>query len=137
MNNTLCDEDFFSSGLCDWLKRNLKYSKDQVAGQIPWEVQFAFGIWSLWTHRNKRIIKHDEPNSRLAKETHNLATNFFFCAGRTGQRAATVPINVRWNKPELNWYKLNTDGSSVGNPGKAGGGGLIRNHEGGWVKGFS
>ena len=32
---------------------------------------------------------------------------------------------------------MNTDGSSVGNPEKDGGGGLIQNHEGGWVKGFS
>ena len=48
-----------------------------------------------------------------------------------------MPVCVKWNKPELNWYKLNTDGSSIGNPRKAGGGGLIQNHEGGWVKGFS
>ena len=74
---------------------------------------------------NKRIFKHDEPNSKLARETYNLATNFFFCAGQTGQRAAKVPVSVRWNKPELSWYKLNTDGSSIGNPGKAGGEGLI------------
>ena len=59
LDNTRCDEDFFSSGLCGWLKRNLKDSKDWVAGQSPWDVQFAFGIWSLWTHRNKRIFKHE------------------------------------------------------------------------------
>lgn len=33
--------------------------------------------------------------------------------------------------------KLNTDGSSLGNPGLAGGGGLIRNEKGGWVVGFA
>ena len=32
---------------------------------------------------------------------------------------------------------MNTDGSSLGNPGLAGGGGLIRNEEGGWVAGFA
>uniref|UniRef100_A0A2N9IH06 RNase H type-1 domain-containing protein n=1 Tax=Fagus sylvatica TaxID=28930 RepID=A0A2N9IH06_FAGSY len=35
------------------------------------------------------------------------------------------------------WFKLNTDGSSLGNPGLAGGGGVIRNHVGDWVGGFS
>lgn len=33
--------------------------------------------------------------------------------------------------------KLNTDGSSLGNPGLEGGGGLIRNEKGWWVVGFA
>ena len=32
---------------------------------------------------------------------------------------------------------MNIDGSSLGNPGLAGGGGLIRNDKGEWVKGFA
>ena len=34
------------------------------------------------------------------------------------------------------WYKLNTDGSSLSNPGMAGGGGLIRDDNRNWVKDF-
>ena len=37
----------------------------------------------------------------------------------------------------MGWFKLNTDGSSLGNPGLAGGGGVIRNHVGEWVGSFS
>ena len=33
--------------------------------------------------------------------------------------------------------KFNTDGSALGNPGRAGGGGVIRDHLGHWIKGFS
>lgn len=33
--------------------------------------------------------------------------------------------------------KLNSDGSSMGNPGVAGEGGVIRNHNGKWIRGFS
>ena len=33
--------------------------------------------------------------------------------------------------------KLNTDGSALGNPGKAGGGGVIRDHLRHWIKGFN
>ena len=33
--------------------------------------------------------------------------------------------------------KLNTDGSALGNPGRASGGGVIRDHLGHWIKGFS
>ena len=43
---------------------------------------------------------------------------------------------ICWIKPEPGWYKLNSDGASQGNPRCAGGGGLIRDHNGKWVKGF-
>ena len=35
-------------------------------------------------------------------------------------------IQIKWLQPPLNWVKLNSDGPSLGNPGQAGGGGLIR-----------
>ena len=35
------------------------------------------------------------------------------------------------------WYKLNSYGSSLGNPGRAGGGGVIRNADGDWVSGYA
>ena len=37
--------------------------------------------------------------------------------------------------PPLNWVKLNSDGPSLGNPGQAGGGGLIRDSNGVWIRG--
>ncbi|KAK9992498.1 hypothetical protein SO802_027483 [Lithocarpus litseifolius] len=46
-----------------------------------------------------------------------------------------ISIPVKWNKPPEEWFKLNTDGASSGNPGKAGGGGLIRDCNGRWIKG--
>ena len=47
-----------------------------------------------------------------------------------------ITIQVRWNRPPVGWFKLNADGASFGNPGKASGGGLIRDHHGSWVKGY-
>ncbi|XP_042986314.1 uncharacterized protein LOC122314764 [Carya illinoinensis] len=35
---------------------------------------------------------------------------------------------VQWHKPPLGWFKLNIDGSSLGNPGSCGTGGVIRNN---------
>ena len=45
-------------------------------------------------------------------------------------------MKVGWLRPPVSWYKLNSDGSSLGNPGLAGGG-LIRNDSGDWVKGYA
>ena len=43
---------------------------------------------------------------------------------------------IRWNKPDQGWFKLNSDGASQGNLGRAGRGGLIRDHDGKWVKSY-
>uniref|UniRef100_A0A2N9FE83 CCHC-type domain-containing protein n=1 Tax=Fagus sylvatica TaxID=28930 RepID=A0A2N9FE83_FAGSY len=48
-----------------------------------------------------------------------------------------VPTPIKWKPPDLGWAKLNTDGASLGNPGIAGGGGLIRDSNGDWVGGFA
>lgn len=44
---------------------------------------------------------------------------------------------MRWLNPPSNWFKLKSDGSLRGNPSLAGGGGLIRNERGEWVKGYA
>ena len=48
-----------------------------------------------------------------------------------------ISTPIKWVSPPLGWFKLNTDGSSLGNPGLEGGGGVIRNYVGDWVGGFS
>ena len=45
-------------------------------------------------------------------------------------------IQVRWNLLCPRWFKLNTDGSALGYPGPVGGGDLIHDDHGRWVKGF-
>lgn len=55
--------------------------------------------------------------------------------GKSGGLHTTIKVN--WHRPPANWVKLNTDGSSIGNPSLAGGGGLIRNASGEWVRAFT
>ena len=43
---------------------------------------------------------------------HDAAASFFFSA----LDATNLPIYVRWSPPPQNYIKLNTDGSSLGNP---------------------
>lgn len=56
---------------------------------------------------------------------------------RINQASSKTSIPVKWNRPPASWYKLNTDGVSIGNPGTAGGGGVIRDCHGDWAKGYS
>ncbi|XP_041026987.1 14.7 kDa ribonuclease H-like protein [Juglans microcarpa x Juglans regia] len=44
---------------------------------------------------------------------------------------------IAWRPPERGQVKLNVDGGSCGNPGISGGGGIIRDDQGGVVAGFA
>lgn len=44
---------------------------------------------------------------------------------------------VLWSKPNYGEYKLKVDGCSNGNPGSAGGGGILRNHMGHMIMAFT
>ena len=43
---------------------------------------------------------------------------------------------IRWQWPNEGVFKLNVDGSSFGNPGEAGFGGLVRGADGHWIFSF-
>ncbi|KAL0313716.1 UNVERIFIED_CONTAM: putative ribonuclease H protein [Sesamum calycinum] len=46
------------------------------------------------------------------------------------EQVPRAPSIVRWQAPSPSWFKLNTDGSSLGNPGLAGAVGIIRDSAG-------
>ena len=77
------------------------------------------------------------PNPKLDKFYLGQAREFHFCVSKINQVSSKIPILVRWNKPSIGQHKLNTDGASIGNLGKAGGGGIIRDCHSDWVKGYS
>ena len=47
-----------------------------------------------------------------------------------------IAVQMHWFRPPVDWFKLNSDGVALGNPSKVGGGGLTRDHQGMWVKGY-
>ena len=95
-------------------------SKDQ-----QWATFFLFGIWNLWLFRNKRLFARPFPFS-LRRAVENQVAEFFFCVLDHANVTRTRRISVGWTKSQAMWSKLNTDGSALGSPGLAGGGGIIR-----------
>ena len=41
------------------------------------------------------------------------------CAGRDKMKKLMKVIKVSWSKPNIGWFKINTDGTSLTNPGPA------------------
>ena len=128
--------DFYSSDLYDWLEENCKQIKPSSHLQIPWSILFSFGVWILWNHRNRVVFKNTPPSLSIHKEIIQRAAEFTFCAKTSSSKNPRVERLIRWERPGRGWFKLNTDGASLGNPGAAGGGGIIRNDVGIWVKAF-
>ena len=128
---------FFNLNLVDWLRINCQSNKNHAVSNIPWGVIFPIGLWTLWLFRNKVVFKNKTSYRSLTSEILSKATEVAFIALNETTSAPQVTVQVRWIRPSVNWFKLNSDGSSLGNPGIAGGGGLIQNDRGEWIRGYA
>ena len=124
---------FYGTNLIDWLRLNCGSTKSCVMNNLNWGTVFSFGIWSLWLRRNGVLFRGERPNRNVREEVIAKATEFVY-VGINGNRTQTrQKIWVHWHCPPLNWCKVNSDCSALGNPGHAGGGGLICNDKREWV----
>lgn len=72
--------------------------------------------------------QQENPKQNFHKDVENLAIDSRCILPYLGRISTTLQVR---------WVKLNPKGFSLGNPKPAGCGGLIRNTEGVWAKGFS
>lgn len=128
------DPEFFSSPCNIWLKVNALNNSTIPNKSFTWDTFFLFGIWSLWLQRNRYSFQHSTLKPSLIRDVENLASEFSCLVFPQKPIANHNIIQVRWNLPSPGWFKLNMDGSALGYPGPAGGGGLIRDDHGRWVK---
>ncbi|KAK9988335.1 hypothetical protein SO802_028574 [Lithocarpus litseifolius] len=129
--------DFFSLDLRSWLANNCKTTSASNHLQISWIVIFAVGIWALWSHRNRVVFKNMPSSQAIHRDIIHRAVEYALVAQSTITKQPRIARNIRWERPNRGWYKLNTDGSSLGNPGMASGGGILRSESGTWVKDFT
>ena len=127
---------FLGLHLNDWMRLNCCKMNNHATTGIRWGIIFSFGIWTLWLHRNGVLFRNERAQKNLEPEVLGKAVEFAYMRVNGNQACNRRNIQVRWLKPPLSWYKLNSDGSSLGNPGRASGGGLIRNDKGEWIKGY-
>ena len=127
---------FVDMDLFCWLRVNSQ-SKVSHPYLMPWSYVFTFAIWNLWKHRNEMVFNNIALNVNLHRFSTSQALEFYYSVGKLKSQRSMVVCNVSWKKPPSGWCKLNTDGASLGNPGKVGGGGIIRDSDGKWMKGFA
>jgi ribonuclease HI len=132
-----CSLISFNVPFIDWLRTNCISSVIHHSSHIKWQTVFSFGLWNLWLRRNQVIFKPETSLSNTPASTISFASEFFCLWGNEKNPKITQSITIKWLLPPSGWAKLNTDGASSGNPGIAGGGGVLRDCRGAWVRGFS
>ena len=106
-------------------------------GKPPWSVIFLFAIWITWKSRNNFAFKGKSPNLALARDIKKQAVEYFFYAYSSKSVARLTLRPIKWEKPQSGWIEMNTDGSSNESSRIAGCGGVLRDEQGRWIKGFA
>ena len=127
---------FYDTNMVFRLKFNCQSSKSSSSSGMEWGILFPFALWTIWLYRNNTAFGRPHLQKDSKTEAVAKATKFLHLGINGKLIRAKSKIQVCWHHPSLSWFKLNTYGSSLGNLGLAGGGGLIRNDKGEWVKGL-
>ena len=118
----------FNKPTKEWLEGNCNKNSVYGCWGIPWGIVFPMGIWHLWLQRNTCVIRTSEADSKAIEKCRLTAVEFFAIGMKTKPDISKTLMLVAWKKPPMGWTNLNTNGSALGCPGKANGGGLIRDH---------
>ncbi|KAK9749278.1 hypothetical protein RND81_02G114800 [Saponaria officinalis] len=134
INGGILASKSISLPLKEWLGDNM--STACRFGVEKWSTFFALAVWWLWRWRNARVfnMSNDIPintltflQARFSDIIQAFNKEEIFSGVSYGRKKE---ITVRWSPPQEDWYVLNVDGASRGNPGLAGAGGLIRDTKG-------
>ncbi|XP_058103383.1 uncharacterized protein LOC131246940 [Magnolia sinica] len=109
-------------------------------------------LWELWCSRNGAVYDNSPLIIRRSVARVRwwanlvIGTDIMDTIGSTRgfspfnsvvNQYHSASIQVKWRQPTPGWVKLNVDGSSLGNPGPSGGGGICRNDSSAFILGFT
>lgn len=126
---------FFNQTLFEWLYENLA---NVSANGDQWPSLFALTVWWCWKWRCGYVFGdtgkcRDRVNFVKDKAQEVIQAN------KNLRVQSTCGVRVErqslWYRPRNGWVKLNTDGASRGNPGRAAASGVLRDEFGGWTGG--
>jgi len=130
---------FFNMPFNDWFHYNL--CAEWGDGRISWNTIFGVACWSsLWLWRNQFIFQGMAfPN---AASEHVLRyvkgiVEAYTTANLGSTKKQRVERNIARHSPPFVFIKINADGSVMSSQGPAAAGGLLRDHCGNWLGGFS
>lgn len=99
---------------------------------------FIAGLWQVWCWRNNMIFEEQpwriHEVLRKVYVSHDEFLDYFL---PQGVDVASAKLTSHWTPPPIGYVKVNVDGSFLENCSRMGAGGILRDHTGGWIAGFS
>lgn len=128
-------QHFFHCDKFEWLRINLSVKN--------WDVTFGFAVDNIWRMRNDFIFNQKSPSADVAvRIIRHLSEEMRRIKPRNQNMGQEVISKssltlVRWLPPEEGFVKINCDGSLSPQFSLASCGGVIRDHWGAFIAGFS
>lgn len=124
----------------DWLEANLQ-GDTRLGFEKGWPERFSIRIWWLWKWRNDKVLNGQSiPTAHkirwISQKEAEITTAFSKANVLFPNASQWGDVHVSWSKPSMGLIKVNVDGSVSSIGGKAGCGGVIRDHDGRWKGGF-
>ena len=129
---------FFNQPLLEWLSENL--TNDTSASGDQWPTMFALTVWWCWKWRCGYVFGETGKCRDRVQFVKDKTQEVILANKKLRPRStvgAHVERQIEWCKSGNGWCKLNTDGSSKGNPGLATAGRAMRDEYGEWRGGFA
>ncbi|KAL5806755.1 hypothetical protein ACOSQ4_029488 [Xanthoceras sorbifolium] len=124
----------FRSDFGSWLRSNRLDSKSRYAG-MPSYLLFAISVWHIWKWRCSRVFYAD---FQVPLGPHIPIVNYALAWWKANYMQADIKNSISllsWTPSSIGWLKVNVDGSAAN--GIISAGGVIRDHEKNWMRGFS
>ncbi|KAF7805280.1 non-LTR retroelement reverse transcriptase-like [Senna tora] len=128
-------QDFFTDNLNEWLNRNLSKSNE------GWNSWFPIVCWLIWKRRANWVFKNQWQGTN---QIISMARNYMeglkeaerTCIHSNNRHISNLN-QIKWNPPCNGWIKLNVDGSYWQHTDTISCGGVLRDEQGRWIKGFT
>ncbi|XP_048422575.1 uncharacterized protein LOC125469371 [Pyrus x bretschneideri] len=127
----------FALDFQSWMAINLRTHCSTIHG-LPWNLIFASTLWYCWKGRNNLVFNDgQQPPVSPQKFIFQFARDWYDANKCSSSKPPRQIISIHWIHPPIGRYKINTDGSCKDPFRHISAGGLIRNSEGDWIKGFA
>ncbi|KAJ1397799.1 Serine/threonine-protein kinase, active site [Sesbania bispinosa] len=98
---------------------------------------FCVALWVMWCNRNRVCFEGVSQRTQfLLPQVQSLVSGLRDSFAPREMASLAEPMMIKWITPSFGAVALNTDGSYQGSSGRAGFGGLVRDHLGCWSFGF-
>ncbi|KAK8484558.1 hypothetical protein V6N11_028875 [Hibiscus sabdariffa] len=122
----------------DWVLSNIRSQLSRKFQDLPWPYLFISTLRHLWKGRNDLVFNNVRHTNDVI--VHRALTWARYYSESCTQRTPMIPSvceSVTWRQPNPCCICLNVDGavSMVSNSGAIGG--LLQDHSGSWISGFT